>query len=293
MTQIFSMTGFGRSLGEYNGKRITIEVKTLNSKSLDLNLRIPSYYREKESDIRSMVSEKMIRGKVDFQMYVESTACEPKTNINQNIFASYYKQLEEIYTSLNKTIGEETMASITRFPDVMETRHEELEADEWVVIKDLIEESITNCLQFRATEGLSLRNDLVQKIDTINELKEQILPLEPQRKETIKARIQKSIAELEEPEKFDPNRFEQELIYYIEKLDINEERVRLEQHLKYFIETMNLGGAIGRKLGFITQEIGREINTLGSKANHSEIQKLVILMKDELEQMKEQILNIL
>jgi uncharacterized protein (TIGR00255 family) len=293
MNPIYSMTGFGRTVGEYNGKRVTVELKSLNSKTLDLNFRIPSYYREKEPEIRAVLSEKFIRGKVDFQMFVELTTTEPKSRINRDIFIAYYNQLSDIYKTIGQNVNNETLASITRFPDVMESQHEELDANEWVAIRAMIDKSLTDCLNFRATEGESLRTDLKMKIARISDLKDQVAPLEPQRKETVRARLQKSIAELGEPERFDANRFEQELIYYIEKLDINEERVRLEQHMKYFLETLDMGGDVGRKLGFISQEIGREINTLGSKANHSEIQKLVVLMKDELEQMKEQVLNIL
>ncbi len=293
MNPIYSMTGFGRTVGEYSSKRISVEIKSLNSKTLDLGLRIPSYYREKEPELRSLLSEKLTRGKVDFQMFVELTTAEPKSRINRDIFLAYYNQLNEIYQSVGQSISHEAMASITRFPDVLESQHEELNPEEWIVIRSMIDKCMLDCLHFRATEGESLRNDLKMKISRINALKEQVTPLEPQRKEVVRARLKKSISELAEPEKFDPNRFEQELIYYIEKLDINEERVRLDQHLKYFLETLDSGGDVGRKLGFILQEIGREINTLGSKANHSEIQKLVVLMKDELEQMKEQVLNVL
>ncbi len=290
---LYSMTGFGRATGEYNGKLFTVELKALNSKTLDLNLRIPSFYREKEAEIRNKLSEKLTRGKIDFMMFVELSSTNNKTSINKDIFISYYKQLKELYLQLGETINNETIVSITRFPDIFESQHEDLDSDEWSIIVQIIDNSIEEFLSFRKTEGESLRKDLTNKIKNIYQLCERIIPFEAQRKESVRQRLLKSLSELSEPEKFDPNRFEQELFYYIEKQDINEEKVRLKQHLDYFSETLDSGGDIGRKLGFIAQEIGREINTLGAKANHIEIQKLVVLMKDELEQIKEQLLNVL
>ncbi|HOG20073.1 MAG TPA: YicC family protein [Salinivirgaceae bacterium] len=290
---ILSMTGFGRATSEYKGKQFNVELRSLNSKGLDLNLRMPPLYREKEPEVRALLSEKLIRGKIDFTLLVEMSSTETKTHINKENFISYYNQLKEIYSQIGESISDEAIASITRFPDVLETKSEDLEIDEWEIISSTIDKSVEEFIAFRQTEGESLRNDLISKAKNISALKEKVLPFEAQRKEIVRERLLKAMSELEEPLKFDPNRFEQELIYYIEKFDINEEKVRLEQHLDYFISTLKSGGNIGRKLGFIAQEIGREINTLSSKANHVEIQQLAVLMKDELEQIKEQVLNIL
>ena len=287
------MTGFGRATSEYKGKQFIVELRSLNSKGLDLNLRMPPLYREKEPEVRALLSEKLVRGKIDFTLLVEMSSAETKTHINKENFISYYNQLKEIYSQIGESVNNETIASITRFPDVLETKSEDLEIDEWDIISSTIDKSVEEFISFRQTEGESLRNDLISKAKNISALKEKVLPFEAQRKEIVRERLLKAISELEEPSKFDPNRFEQELIYYIEKFDINEEKVRLEQHLDYFITTLKSGGNIGRKLGFIAQEIGREVNTLSSKANHVEIQQLAVLMKDELEQIKEQVLNIL
>ena len=290
---ILSMTGFGRATSEYKGKQFTVELRSLNSKGLDLNLRMPPLYREKEPEVRALLSENLTRGKIDFTLLVEMSSAQTNTHINKENFISYYNQLKEIYSQIGESINNETIASITRFPDVLETKSEDLEIDEWDIISSTIDKSVEEFISFRQTEGESLRNDLISKAKNISALKEKVLPFEAQRKEIVRERLLKAISELEEPSKFDPNRFEQELIYYIEKFDINEEKVRLEQHLDYFITTLKSGGNIGRKLGFIAQEIGREVNTLSSKANHVEIQQLAVLMKDELEQIKEQVLNIL
>lgn len=293
MNTIYSMTGFGRTIGEYNGKRFTIELKSLNSKNIDLGIKIPTFYREKEPEIRTLLSEKLIRGKIDLMMFVEQSDYDHRTHINKTVFKSYYNQIKELYHELGEPIGNEVLASITRFPDVLEATHEEIDAQEWQLIRTLIDNAIESTITYRQIEGQSIYSDLNNKLKNIIDLKSLIIPLEPQRKENIRTRLNKSLAEFIENETLDSNRFEQELIYYIEKYDINEERVRLKQHLNYFSETLIQGGNIGRKLGFIAQEIGREINTLGAKANHNEIQKIVVEMKNELEQIKEQVLNIL
>lgn len=293
MSGIYSMTGYGRGVGDYNGKKITAEIRSLNSKSLDLTLKIPTLYREKELEIRSLFSEKLNRGKIELQIFVESSTPEQNTTINKQLFLSYYKQLSDIYAAINIEIDHAAVANIIRLPELFEQKKEELNSDEWAVVSQIIEQSVEACNNFRKTEGQALYNAIVKNIESIGELKQQVVLLEPNRRIAVKERLTKLIEELIVPEKIDNNRLEQELIYYIEKLDITEEIVRLEHHLLYFMEIFRKEYIVGRKLSFIAQEIGREINTLGSKANQSDIQKLVVQMKDELEKIKEQILNIL
>ncbi|WP_265555394.1 YicC/YloC family endoribonuclease [Trichlorobacter lovleyi] len=287
------MTGYGKAECELPSKKITIEIKSLNSKQLDINSRFPGIYREKDIEVRKIIAEKLERGKVDFSLYCEQLGLESNAVINKPIVNAYYTQLAEIYRDLNMEMSELAITSILRLPDAVKVDHEELDEEEWKMIVSRINAAIDMLNSFRVQEGNALEADIVSHIDLIVKLKNQIEPYESERIERIKTRLSDALSNLSDNVQADPNRFEQELIFYLEKLDINEEKVRLENHCTYFIETINEPYPSGKKLAFIAQEIGREINTLGSKANHSEIQKLVIKMKDELEKIKEQLLNIL
>ena len=287
------MTGYGKAECELPSKKITIEIKSLNSKQLDINSRFPGIYREKDIEVRKIIAEKLERGKVDFSLYCEQLGLESNAVINKPIVNAYYTQLAEIYRDLNMEMSELAITSILRLPDAVKVDHEELDEEEWKMIVSRINAAIDMLNSFRVQEGNALEADIVSHIDLIVKLKNQIEPYESERIERIKTRLTDALSNLSDNVQADPNRFEQELIFYLEKLDINEEKVRLENHCTYFIETINEPYPSGKKLAFIAQEIGREINTLGSKANHSEIQKLVIKMKDELEKIKEQLLNIL
>lgn len=292
-SMIKSMTGYGKSECELPSKKITIEIKSLNSKQLDINTRIPSIYREKDIEIRKIIGERLERGKVDFNLYCEQLGDESNANINKSIVLSYHRQLLDIYSELNMEMTERTVQGILRLPDSVKVNYEELDENEWKLILEKIEEAIGRLNKFREQEGNALKEDIVSHIDNIRSLKEQVTPYESERIDRVKLKLNDALANLSGNVQSDPNRFEQELIFYLEKMDINEEKVRLENHCKYFLETIKEPIPSGKKLGFIAQEIGREINTLGSKANHTEIQKLVIVMKDELEKIKEQSLNIL
>jgi len=287
------MTGYGKTECELPTKKITIEIKSLNSKQLDINSRFPGIYREKDIEVRKIIAEKLERGKVDFNLYCEQLGLESNANINKPIVRAYYAQLSEIYNELNIGLSELAIQSIMRLPDVVKVNHEELDETEWKIIVGKILEAIETLNSFREQEGTALELDISSHIDLIISLKNQIEPFENERVEKIKTRLYDALNSVSANIQSDPNRFEQEMIFYLEKLDINEEKVRLENHCSYFLDTMKEPYPSGKKLGFIAQEIGREINTLGSKANHSEIQKLVIIMKDELEKIKEQLLNIL
>ncbi|WP_418264373.1 YicC/YloC family endoribonuclease [Flavobacterium faecale] len=285
---IQSMTGFGKATLQLPTKKVTVEVKSLNSKGLDLNTRMPSLYREMELGLRTQLATKLERGKVDFSIYIESTAEQTSTKVNVPIVKAYISQLREIYPAADAT---ELMKMAVRMPDTMKTEREEIDPNEWKQIQTVIDEAVQNILSFRKDEGQSLEKEFQLRIGNIRQYMEEALALDPERVQAIKDRLQTAIAELEV--NVDANRFEQELIYYLEKLDITEEKVRLTNHLDYFLETINGTEANGRKLGFITQEMGREINTMGSKSNHAQMQKLVVQMKDELEKIKEQVLNVL
>ncbi len=289
---ILSMTGFGKATAEFNDKKITVEIKSLNSKQLDLNVRIPSIYREKEMDIRSELLQRLERGKVDLSIYVENIGKHLSTQINQNVVEGYYKQITGIASNLNMSLPEDWFSVLLRLPETIKTEISELDEEEWKVVHDTLDRALEKLMEFRKQEGVMLQNLFTSKIDNINTLLINIANYENERIEKIKEKIQESIQKIENLS-FDQNRFEQELIYYIEKLDVNEEKHRLDNHLKYFIDTMKDGKGQGKKLGFIIQEIGREVNTLGSKSNHAEMQKIVVRMKDELEQIKEQVLNVL
>jgi uncharacterized protein (TIGR00255 family) len=285
---ILSMTGFGKASLQVSTKKITVEVKSLNSKGLDLNTRMPSVYRENELALRNLLALKLERGKVDFSLYVEVTGEDTSSKINAPIVKAYMAQLKTILPNADDT---ELMKMAIRMPDTMKTEREEIDENEWKQIQTVIDEAIENMLSFRKSEGASLEKEFTLRIENIRNYMNQALILDPERVNNIKERLQTAIDELKV--NVDTNRFEQELIYYLEKLDITEEKVRLTNHLDYFLQTLNGSEANGRKLGFITQEMGREINTMGSKSNHAEMQKLVVMMKDELEKIKEQVLNVL
>lgn len=284
------MTGFGKANGHFNDKKISVEVRSLNSKGLDLNLKIPSSYRDLETPIRKLVTEKLLRGKMDLGIYIESQQHQLAGLINEQVATAYFEKLK----SLNTTWGTNTqdyLALVLRMPDVLTSQYEELSEEETEFILSLVVEGCSQLEKFRRQEGLSLAKDLTANLDAIQQELLAIVPFEQERVAQVRERIQKGLASIDES-RVDVNRLEQEMIYYVEKLDISEEKQRLQQHLTYFTETLNQD-ASGKKLGFIAQEMGREINTLGSKCNHSEIQRRVVVMKDHLEKIKEQVLNAL
>ncbi len=287
------MTGYGKSVGEINNKKIIVEIKSLNSKQLDISTRISPLYREKELEIRSLINQKLERGKIDFSLFIDNSGKENGTKINQSIIKSYYEQLQEIAKETEIPVTQDWLALIMRMPDTMKTDVEELDEDEWLEIVKLIEEALDQVNEFRIQEGKILEEVFIVNINRIGELLAEIEPFEAERIEKIKNRLEENLQTISDKIEYDRNRLEQELIFYIEKLDVNEEKVRLKNHLDYFLKTMKTEKSAGKKLGFIAQEIGREINTLGSKSNHSEMQKIVVMMKDELEQIKEQVLNTL
>ncbi len=284
---IQSMTGYGKTVLQLPTKKITIELKSLNSKNLDLNVRIPSYYREKELNIRKNLASALVRGKIDFSIYIENNGGETSSKVNENAVKEYMNQLRNIVDS-NEV---ELLKMAVRLPDALKTEREELDEQEWAQITTGINETIVEINNYRTDEGRALYNDFIVRISNIETLLTSIIEMDPQRMEQVKEKLKKGIDEL--AVKVDENRFEQELIYYIEKLDITEEKVRLKNHLAYFKKTLESNDSNGKKLGFITQEMGREINTIGSKSNFVEMQKLVVQMKDELEKIKEQNLNVL
>lgn len=290
---IKSMTGFGKATNEFSGKKITVEVRSLNSKQLDLNVRMPYSYKEKELELRAEISKQIERGKVDISVYTESFQDAMPVAINKTLAKTYYKELKSLSEEL-KEVDTDLFRLIMKMPDVLKAEKEivELDLEEWKTVKDIVDKAIEAFQKFREDEGKTLSNEFTTRINIINKLLTEVVSLDAARVDNIKARIKNNIAEVIEKEKIDENRFEQELIYYIEKLDITEEKLRLKTHLDYFTSTMKELGS-GRKLGFISQEIGREINTIGSKANDSSVQKLVVQMKDELEKIKEQLLNVL
>ncbi|MDR1119671.1 MAG: YicC family protein [Dysgonamonadaceae bacterium] len=289
---IQSMTGFGKSTGELNEKRITVEIKSLNSKQLDLNTRIPGSYREKEMEIRSELLQKLERGKIELSIFLESVGGKSFSQINQPVFEAYYRQIKEIATNLQIDLPSDWFTVLLRLPETMKTDLTELDEKEWVLVQQIFRNAVDQLIAFRKQEGSMLEEIFLQKINNITALLSEINKYEEGRIEKIKEKILDALQK-NEISTFDNNRFEQELIFYIEKLDINEEKARLKNHLDYFIDTLKQGNGQGKKLGFIAQEIGREINTLGSKSNHAEMQQIVVRMKDELEQIKEQVFNVL
>ncbi|WP_438977016.1 YicC/YloC family endoribonuclease [Polaribacter sp.] len=287
---IQSMTGYGKAVLQLSTKKVTIEIKSLNSKNLDLNVRIPSYYKEKELNVRKKLAKKLVRGKVDFSIFVEMTADETSTTINNGVVKQYMQQLRNVVQS-GTSEDLELLKMAISMPDALKTEREELDEEDWNLIDEKIEEALTKIVQYRIDEAKSLEIDFKERIANIKKYLEEVNALDNDRIENVKARLKKAIDDLRV--ETDENRFEQELIYYLEKLDINEEKVRLANHLDYFLQTLASEESNGKKLGFIIQEMGREINTTGSKANFAPMQKAVIQMKNELEQIKEQILNVL
>ena len=285
---IQSMTGFGKATLQLPTKKITIEIKSLNSKGLDLNTRMPSVFREMELGLRNQLSQRLERGKIDFSLYIEVTGEETSSKINVPIIRGYINQMKEVIPNADET---ELMKMAVRMPDALKTERDEIDETEWKQIQTVIDDALDNIAQFRKDEGVSLEKEFLHRIANIMTLMNNAVSYDAERVETVKTRLRTALDELKE--NVDENRFEQELIFYLEKYDITEEKVRLENHLDYFIETLAGTEANGRKLGFITQEMGREINTMGSKSNHTEMQKLVVMMKDELEKIKEQVLNVL
>lgn len=285
---IHSMTGYGKATAECTDKKVTVEIRSLNSKNLDINTRIPLLYREKELEIRKLLSERLQRGKVDFSINTESTAANKNQELNHEVIKAYMQEFKEVVSDASDI---ELLSIVMRLPDVLKHSSDSIDDDEWKIVMDLMNQAIDNLNQFRLAEGSAIKEDFIKRIKNIEQLLSEVSPFESERIVTLKERFLKNLEELDT--EYDQNRYEQELIYYIERLDITEEKVRLAQHCKYFIETLNTDQSEGKKLGFICQEIGREINTLGSKSNHSELQRIVVQMKDELEKIKEQILNIL
>ena len=282
------MTGYGKSVLQLPTKKISIELKSLNSKSLDLNARMPSMYRAKELSIRKLIASQLVRGKVDFSLYVEITGEDTSSKINKTVVQEYMKQLKNVVNTGNET---EYLKMAIRLPDAITTERDEIDENEWAIIAKEIDTAVENICTYRKDEGAILKQDFENRIVTLRSLLNQVIAMDPERIEGVRARLDKGIADIKE--KVDENRFEQELVYYIEKFDITEEKVRLDNHLDYFTSSLNSEDSNGKKLGFISQEIGREINTIGSKSNFAPMQKLVVQMKDELEKIKEQLLNVL
>ncbi len=284
---IQSMTGYGKNIIQLANKKITVEIKSLNSKNLDMNARVPGAYREKELEIRNRIATSLVRGKVDFNLFVEITGEETNTKVNEAVVNQYLSQLSKVVDG-DKT---ELLKMAVRMPDALKTEREEINEDEFGQILNAVDSALVDINSYRSSEGEALRKDFEKRISNISALLEQVIEMDPQRVTSVKERLRKAVSELKE--EVDENRFEQELIYYLEKYDITEEKVRLKNHLEYFNESLSSQRSNGKKLGFISQEIGREINTIGSKANFAPMQQLVVQMKDELEKIKEQALNVL
>lgn len=290
---IQSMTGYGKSVVVFNGKKIHVELKSLNSKALDLTARVASLYREKEMEIRQLLAARLERGKVDFVMWVEKSGEQTSASVNQSVMAEYYRQIKRACAEQGIPEPADWMSVLLRMPDVMAVAEaEELSDEEWAVVRAAVVEAVDNLVDFRKQEGAALERKFSEKLDNISALLLGIEPFEQERTEKIRQRIVEAL-EKNIGADYDKNRLEQEMIYYIEKLDISEEKQRLANHIKYFRETMADGHGQGKKLGFIAQEMGREINTTGSKSNQAEMQNIVVKMKDELEQIKEQVLNVM
>lgn len=289
-----SMTGFGKTTCEIYGKNIAIEVKSLNSKQLDIYCRLPILYKDKDIEIRNLIASKLKRGKIDFIINLDSIESATSSKINFSLVKDYFEQLKEIDNKLGIRTDETTLLStIMRFPDVMKTEKEELAETEWALLTSKIEETLDLVDSFRNQEGCALEKDIIARIRLIEDLLATIQPFEEERMLKLREKLLNGFNELADKDKVDTNRFEQEMIYYLERLDITEEKVRLKNHCSFFCSVSKEEDQAGKKLGFIAQEIGREINTIGSKANHSEIQKIVVRMKDELEKIKEQLMNVL
>ena len=287
------MTGYGKADAEFQGKKIHVEIKSLNSKALDLTTRVAQLYREKEMEMRAMIQSSLERGKVEFSLWVEKGETVTAASINGNIVAAYAQQIKEISDTLGWNFPADPWSVIVRLPEITQSNAvETLSEEEWGVVRQAVQEAIDHLVAFRKQEGVALAAKFAEKLDNIAALMEQIVPFEQSRVAKIRERLEARLEELKGVD-YDKNRLEQELIYYIEKLDISEEKQRLANHLNYFRETMQNGHGQGKKLGFIAQEMGREINTTGSKSNQAEMQNIVVKMKDELEQIKEQVLNVM
>jgi len=282
---IQSMTGYGKAEVQLENKKVTIEIRSLNSKNLDINARFPTLYKEKEMEVRKWLSGQLLRGKIDLVLFVETTGEETYTRINKGVVESYLEQLEGIRKEAD------ILSIAMRLPDVLKTEREELDEEEWQKIEGGITEAIKQLNAFRSSEGNELKRDFEHRVAVLEEKLEEVISIDPERLDAVRTRLDKAIQDLKSD--VDENRFEQELIYYLEKLDITEEKVRLNKHLSYFLYSLNEKDSNGKKLGFISQEMGREINTIGSKANFAPMQKVVVEMKDELEKIKEQLLNVL
>ena len=287
-----SMTGFGRAEGNFQNKKLTVELRSLNSKGLDVNVKMSSIYREQDLPLRKLLGEELKRGKIDCSIYFELAEGEKKLSINKALIKQYYSELSTLGTEMGVSTGD-WMSLLVKMPDAFQSEKQELDPEEWQYIRSLLKQAIANFQDFRNQEGKSLEEDLAQNIDNIAKGLTAVEEQLPERSKKVRDKLRTALEELVDKTNLDENRFEQELIYYLEKLDISEERTRLKNHLSYFKETMATPSSEGKKLGFIAQEIGREINTIGSKANDAHIQKFVVGMKDDLEKIKEQILNVL
>jgi len=281
------MTGYGKSVLQLPTKKISIELKSLNSKNLDVNARMPSMYRAKELDIRKLIAKHLVRGKIDFSLFVEITGEDTSSKINKTVVNEYIKQLKDVVDGDTT----ELLKMAIRLPDAVTTERDEIDEEEWNLIANGINDAISKIVTYRGDEGGILKQDFTERISNLKNLLDEVITMDPERIDGVRSRLEKGIADIKE--KVDENRFEQELVYYIEKFDITEEKVRLDNHLDYFLIALNSDDSNGKKLGFISQEIGREINTIGSKSNYAPMQKLVVQMKDELEKIKEQLLNVL
>ena len=290
---IQSMTGFGKTILEIKNKTITLEIRSLNSKQLDVSARLPVLYKEKELELRNIISQSLERGKIDISIFIDTIEKEKTPSINQAVVKNYYEQLKQISGELSIENIDQILPVIMRLPDTLKIEKQELDEKEWEQVKTGVKEAIHELISFRKQEGKALQKDIHHRVTQISKLLDNIEPYEKERIGKIKTRINHNLSEFLATESIDQNRFEQEMIYYLEKFDITEEKVRLRNHCDYFLQTLKLKIPAGKKLGFIAQEMGREINTLGSKANDSDIQKFVVQMKDELEKIKEQLLNVL
>lgn len=291
---IQSMTGYGKATRTFENKKITAEVKSLNSKQADINTRLNSFYREKDVELRNRVTRRLSHGKIDLIITVEDLAQEPSATINTNVLSSYLNQINAVVDTLGIQKPDNVLELMLRMPEVFQSGEtKQLTDEEWTAVLEAVDEAMSQLVAFRSQEGKSLDTMFREKIENITNLLAQVEPYEGERIEKIRTRLEENLKTLEDRVAIDRNRLEQEMIFYLEKLDINEEKVRLRNHLKYFLETLDNEPEPGKKLGFIAQEMGREINTLGSKSNHSEMQIIVVKMKDQLEQIKEQVLNVL
>jgi uncharacterized protein (TIGR00255 family) len=287
------MTGFGKASAELNDKLINIEVRALNSKQLDLFTRLPTLYREKDLDIRNELATRLKRGKIELTVTLDYKEDEHAVKLNALVIKSYYRQLKEIARELGNDINEPLMPSIMRLPEVLNAGKDQIDEKEWANLMLALDQAIKELDSFRIQEGKVLREDMLSHIKLVEDYLKQIVPFEKERTDALKNKLSSNLQELFSPNGYDKNRLEQEMIFYLEKFDITEEKIRLQNHCSYFREVADEEDAVGKKLAFVAQEIGREINTIGSKANHSDMQRLVVLMKDELEKIKEQLMNVL